>query len=470
MKNHTRESGNDQVQVRVTEQETQQTKYAGALALAEVWQRLDVCAILERASIHYGVEEDRADEMSFVLTTGPLLKTTSIRQAAQRFGGEPSKDELEADLLLSRMVSQAPSQKQLSRFVNTERYQWEQFNRQRVRQLQSLPSFAPHRKGVIIVDDVPLPKPYAADMVYLTPIWDNNLKRKVPGYAAVHLYYYHPHRPGYSLYLEPWLKTSLDGRTKPKPQGARRPALPGEERSKLDIALDALKAYLPEVSAFEAVVYDSWYTARWLGYELTQMQVPWIGEAEANQKFEVNGRYLTVPEIFQCFRTRKRRVKGCKHRVRAVAMQATIRPDQYTKEAQQVQLVLVTGLTKPRKKDKGYKLLVCNQRHWTVRHILRVFSCRPRIEAVHREGKQHAAWNDFHTRRLTALHCHLALSLLRSDLLHLLRIWFPAWAKYSHREAIEHLIGHVAQLTIDETTGQVWVHIHAQHPVLAFCT
>jgi hypothetical protein len=470
MKNHTLEIGNDQVQVCATEQQVPCTRYAGSLALAEVWRRFDVPGMLERANIHYGRQDDRAEEMSFVLTTGPLVEASSVRQAAQRFGGEPSKEGMEADELLSRMLSSAPSQRQLSRFTNTERYDWKQFNRQRVRRIKSLPQFVPHRKGVIIVDDLPLPKPYAEEMAYLTPIWDNNQKRSVPGYALVHLYYYHPHRPGYSLYVEPWLKTSMDGSTKPKPKQARRPAHPGEERTKLDIALDALKDYLSQVGTFEAVIYDSWYMARWFCYALSELQIPWIGEAKVNQKFEVYGRYLEVPEIFQLLRTRKRRVKGCKHRIRAVAFPATIRPDQYTKEAQEVLLVLVTGLTKPRAKDKGYKLLVCNQRHWTVRRILRVFSCRPYIEASHRDGKQHAGWNDFHTRNLAALRCHLALSLLRSDFLTLLRIWFPPWAEYSHREVIAHLIVCVARLTIDQSTGQVQVHIHTQHPILAFCT
>jgi hypothetical protein len=470
MKNHTQETGIEQVQVCVTDQVEQYTQYAGTLALADVWRWMGVPQVFARAGIRYGTQDDRAPEFGFVLTTGPLLRATSIRRIAQRFGGEPSKESLEADELLRCLVSQSPKQRQLSRFVNTERYEWEEFHHQRVRQLQRIPMFAPHRKGVIIVDDFPLPKPYAKEMTYLTSIWDNNLKRSVPGYAVVHLYYHHPHRPGYSLYAEPWLKTSMDGSTTPKPKEARRRAKPGEERSKLDIALDALEAFLPEVESYEAVVFDSWYTARWFCCALTHQDVPWIGDASANQKFEVGSHYLTVPEIFAAYRTRKRRVKGCKRRVQAVAIPAVMRKDQYTKEDQPVMLVLVTGLTKPRDKDKGYKILVCNQLHWTVRRILRVFGCRPRIEQVHRDGKQHAGWNDFHTRSLDALKCHCALALLRSDLLTLLGIWFPPCAEYSLAEVNEHVIAHVARLTINDVTGQIQVHLDARHPILAFCT
>lgn len=470
MKNHTQESGLEQVRVCVVEQEEQYTEYAGILHLRETWQRLDVASILERAGIHYGVKDDCASEFAFVLTAEPFVRANSIRRASQRFGGERSEENREADGLLCHLLRLAPSQRQLSRFVNTERYEWGKFHRERVRQLQRFPRFVPHRKGVVIVDDFPLPRPYAKEMTYLTPIWDNNLKRKVRGYAVVHLYYHHPHRSSYSLYAEPRLKTSLDGSTRPKPTQARRRAQEGEERSKLDIALEALQTLLPEVESYEAVIFDSWYTARWFCYALTQQGVPWIGEATSNQKFQIGSRYLTVPEIFQAYRTRKRRVKGHKHQIRAVAIQAIWRADPYTKQDQPVQLVLVTGLTKPRDNDKGYKLLVCNQTHWTLRRILRIFKYRPRIERVHRDGKQHAGWNDFHSRSVAALACHCALALLRSDLLTLLGIWFPACADYSLAQVLDHVLSRVARLTLDQATDQLIVYLDSRHPVLAFCT
>jgi hypothetical protein len=427
--------------------------------------------MLSEADIHYGMLEDRAEAMSFVLTMAPFVGATSNTKAAQRFGGEPSKEGLEKDELLNRIVAHPPSQRQVSRFLNVERYDWDLYNQQRLRRLQRVPACAPHRKGVIIVDDLPLAKPHAEEMRYLTPIWDSTLKRKVPGYSVVHLYYDALHRPGYSVYVEPWLKTSVDGTTQPKPRGQHRPAREGEERSKLDIALDALTRYLPLFDAYEAVIFDSWYTARWFCHALTERGVRWIGEAGADKKFQVGTHYLSVPEIYQAYRTRTRPVKGFKHRVRAVLFPAVIQPDRCTKVAQPVLLALVIGLTRPRKNDKGYKLLVCNQLHWTLRHILRTYSCRPHIEAVHRIGKQHAGWNDFHTRSLAALSCHLMLSLLRCDLLMLSRIWFPVWANYSLAEIIDHLIGYVAPLTIVDSTHQVWILVGGiPPPALAFCT
>lgn len=470
MKNHTRKVGRDQVQVHSTTKETSYTHYAGVLTLVEVWQRLGVSEMLSKADIHYGTQEDQAEAMSFVLTMAPFVGARSNTKAAQRFGGEPSKEGLEKDELLSCIVSHPPSQRQVSRFLNVERYDWDQYNLQRLRRLQRVPACVPHRKGVIIVDDMPLAKPHAEEMPYLTPIWDSALKRKVPGYSVVHLYYDAPHRPRYSVYVEPWLKTSVDGTTEPKRRGQYRPALEGEERSKLDIALDALTRYLPLIDKYEAVIFDSWYTARWFCHALTEMGVRWVGEAGADKKFQVGVHYLSVPEIYQAYRTRTRPVKGFKRRVRAVLIPAVIRPDRFTKVAQLLRLVLVIGLTRPRENDKGYKLLVCNQLHWTLRRILRVYSCRPHIEAAHRAGKQHAGWNDFHTRSLAALSCHLMLCLLRCDLLMLSRIWFPVWAKYSLAQTIDHLIGHVAPLTIAEPT-QVCIHVTGKPPpALAFRT
>ncbi len=78
------------------------------------------------------------------------------------------------------------------------------------------------------------------------------------------------------------------------------------------------------------------------------------------------------------------------------------------------------GLSKPRYSQRAvnrFFLLVTNQRTWTARHIVRLFSCRPVIEQTHRTGKQPAGWNDFHTRSLVVLRCHLALCLLRTTLL-----------------------------------------------------
>ena len=454
MKNHIQQSGKYQVTVNVTDAALPQTQYAGVLTLKQVWHRFGVPQVMRSANIHYGTTAEAAPEMAFMLTVQPWIDAASVRQVAQRFGGEPAKDDLQADALLRRMLTGTYSQRTLSRFVTTARHDWIAFNKERVRQLQSQPGFAPHRKGVIILDDLPLPKPYAAEMEYLTPIWDNNLKRQVTGYAVVHLYYYHPHRSGHSLYVEPWLKTSGTGETKRKT--ARRAAREGEERSKLDIALGALKQVLPEVKAFGAVIFDSWYSARWFYHELTQLGVAWIGEAKTSQEFEIGAHKLDVSEIFYHYRTRQRRVKGFKKGVRAVAITATILPDRYTKQAQTVKLVLVTGLTKKRDQDKGYQLIVTNQLTWTVQHIVRLFSYRPTIEQVHREGKQQAGWNDFHTRSAAALQSHLALCLLRSTLLSPLRHWIPPWSHYSLREIIDHCIGHLASLVLGLLVNVLW--------------
>lgn len=447
----------------VVEPETQlHTRYAGALAYQQTWKRLGVDELLVEADIHYGQEIDQASDMSLALSLGPLIGANSILKVAQRLGGE--EDPLERDELLASMIEHPFNQRALDRFATHTRHDWGSLNWKRVERLQSLSGFQMNPKGVIILDDFPLPKPYAREMDYLTPIWDNNLKHEVPGYLIVHLYYYHPKRPGYSLYMEPWLKTSATGETVPK-KGRRR-ARPGEERSRLDIGLDAIEELMGRFPSFQAIVMDSWYTARWLGYELTQLQIPWIGEATSNQKFEVGGQLLSVPEIWERYGPRLKRVKGLKKGVRGYAIQAVIPPDRYTKQPQSVVLVLVEGLHKPRKKDQGRHLLICNQQTWTTKRIIRLFSYRPRIEPSHRDGKQQEGWLEFHTRKLEGLLCHLALSSLRDTLLRLMRVWEPKLATYSLRQMVEHWIGYIADLSYD-LTGRLRVHIGQDHPSLS---
>lgn len=387
------------------------SRYGGILAWRECYERLGVAKILEQAAIHYGVEEDKAAEMSYLLTSAPFVNATSQRRVSQRFGGEAS--EKEGDKLLQQQVNCTINQRSLNRFANTPRYDWLAMQESRIAQLQRLPEHRGMRKGVVVLDDWPLLKPFAAKMPYLSPIWDNNLKCSLPGYAIVHLYYHHPRLQRYSLGMYPWLKTSLTGETKSKNK-ARRPAKEDEEMSKLDIALMLVNRLLSSLS-FAALVFDSWYTTRWLLHQFTQAGHAWIGDAGANQKFVVGAHYLSVPEIFERYQHRLQPVPGQKRGVKALSLQAQIKPDAYTKVSQSVQLVLVKGLHKPRDNDKGYKVLVCNRSHWATKRIIRLFSYRPAIEAVHRHGKQEAGWTDFHARSVPSLLCHLTVCMLRCD-------------------------------------------------------
>lgn len=470
MKNHIPVFDKKQIEVCVSETVEEHTQYAGLGILADTWQRFEVGQLLEEADIHYGDQQNDAEGLSFVLTMAPFVRAPSMTKAAQRFGGEPSEHGQEADPLLERLLPQAPSQRKLSRFAATERSDWSRFQEQRLQHLWRVPAFAPRRKGVLIVDDCPLAKPYAEHMDYLSPIRDSNLKRTVMGYCMVHLYYDLPGMAGYSLYVEPWLKTSLDGQTRSKPRHGARRAREGEERSKLDIALDALEHYLPLIQFYEALLMDGWYTARWFCARLTEMSIPWIGEAGEDRKFQVAGRELWTNEIAQRYRSRRHRINGLRRRIRAVAIPAVWLHDRNTRIDQPVMLVLVTGLGRARPDDKGYRLLVCNQVQWTAGRIVRLFSRRAHIEQVHRDGKQYAGWTDFHTRSLPALLCHLALCLLRLDLLHLCRLWYPVSATYSLADMIDHLLRCVFRLTRTSVTGHLQMHIPSQHPALAFWT
>lgn len=469
MNNHSRRSKSYQVSVYEEPRAEPHTAYAGAVVVKEAWERLQVPSLLRQAGIRYGKEADLAADMSFSLVMGPLIRARSIRKTAQRFGGEADPNGLERDELLPHLIDRSCSQRQLSRFVNQKRYNWYGFQQERVRHLQELPDFAPHRKGVLIIDDFPLSKPYAEKMAYLMPIYDSNLKRKVPGYQVVHLYYHHPGRRSYSLHVEPWLKTSASGESQAKPRNARRRAKPGEERNKLDIALQALGLYRLQLEPLEVVLFDNWYTAHWFCHALTELKLAWIGEASRNHKFQIGSHYLSVPEIYTHYRNRLKRIKGLKKRIRAIGIPAIVRADRSIPHDQPVTLVLVTGLHRSRTEDKPYRLLICNRSEWTTRRILRLFSYRFRIELVHRHGKQEAGWNDFHTRSLPALLCHLALSLVRSDLLHLMCMWQPSLACLSILEMLDHVIACPASLSFDYRRSRLYLHLGTDNPILHCC-
>lgn len=438
-------------------------RYGGIPAFKQSWHALGGHTVMQQANIHYGQESDKAGDLSFLLLSAPFVNATSQRKVAQRFGGEGSGPEV--DQLLAQQTEAPISQRTLNRFVNTQRYEWLKVQARRVEQLQQMPGYRTNRKGVVILDDWPLIKAFASAMPYLSPIWDNNLKCSLPGYAIVHLYYYHPYLQSYSIGMYPWLKQSLTGEKKSKGQ-ARRPARADEEMSKLDVAL-MLIDHLFAALNFAAVVFDSWYTARWFGHQLTTRDLTWIGDADVKQKFVVKGQYLTVPQIYQQYRHRLRRVPGQKRSVRALSLPAIIRPDAYTKVAQAVQLVVVTGLHKPRDKDKGYKVLICNCRHYRLERIVRLFTYRPQIEQVHRHGKQEAGWLDFHSRSVPALLCHLTFCLFRCDCLAFLQQATPAARALSVVQFIDHCLRATVRLVWQ--VGQRWVaHLKPDHPLWSF--
>lgn len=442
-----------QIELVISENGGASTKFAGVLELWRLWQQLGVNDWLAEAGIRYGDQENKATTLSFAAMVGPLVNATSDRRIAQVFGQEPSPENVKADGLLRELVQHPFSQRTLNRFMAHQRHRWQAFHQARVRWLQQQADLKAWADGVVIVDDLPIPKPYAEEMEGLTLIRDQNLERFVSGYQAVHLYYHHAWRPDYSLYLEMWKPTSQMGESKPKPERAFRPARADEQRNRLDIALDSLRHFLPLLPAYKAVLFDSWYTARWLGHELNQMGVPWIGVAESSQKFELadSGDYLSVAAIAERYWDQCHLLETDEP-VQAVAIPALIRPDNYVKVSQPVLLVLTREVdqdpTRQRAEDEDaaveFTLLICNQRQWSAKEIVSLFQCRPQVEPAHRQGKQQEAWADFQYRRWECMVAYLAFALLRSLFLILLQLRRDGLDTFSVETIITHAIQSVA--------------------------
>ena len=435
----------------IDDSDDQLSAYGGLPAFKEVWQQIEGDVILDQANVRYGQNVNKVPDLSFLLLSTPFVNADSQRRVAQRFGGEASVKE--ADPLLVEQTDYDISQRTLNRFANKDRYDWLEVQAARVQHMQQLQECKMNRKGVVILDDWPLIKAFASKMPYISPIWDNNLKRSLPGYAIVHLYYYHPYLKSYSLGMYPWLKKSLTDEKKSKNK-ARRPAKEDEEKNKMDIALVLIDKLLAALH-FAAIIFDNWYTARWFGHELTQRDHVWIGDADVTQKFDVSGQYLSVPEIYEQYRHKLQSVSGQKKAVKAIELNAIIRPNAYTKVAQPVKLVVVTGLHKPRDNDKGYKVLVCNCRHYRLRRIVRLFTNRPQIESVHRNGKQNAGWLDFHSRSVQSLLCHLTFCMFRTDCLTWLQRSIPAARDFSIRQCIDYCLQVTIRLVY--RAGKGWI-------------
>jgi hypothetical protein len=465
MTEHIQKQRRLQIQVRASQE--RQTGYAGIAALQRVWQRLDVAGLLAQAGIHYGQGCDKAADFAFALTVGPLAQAHSVRRVAQRFGGERSPQAVEGDALLNRLVRHRPDQRTLSRFVQTERYSWLAFQQACVQWLQQQPETCVQAEGVLIVDDFPLPKPYARHMAYLQKVWDANLRHAVLGYHMVHLYYYHP-QISYSLMVEAWRKTSLSGECDAKPTHAHRRAKPGEERSKLDIALDGLAHFLPLLADKPTVVFDGWYFARWFVASLSALGVAWVTQAGVQRKFAVGEQYASVPALIAHYRERLTPVVGLERPVRAYAVPAILRPDKYIRQPQAVLLVFVQGLLAQDAPD-AIRVLVCNRPDWPLVRILTCFGYRSQIEQAHRTGKQLAGWTDFHCRSWPSLQAHWALALLRSLLLTLLPLWTPPLQPFSLAQIIEHGLQAAARLHLDLAQAVCRLYLPRGHPVLQAC-
>jgi len=216
-------SYSSQIEIEVEENPASHTRYGGILAYQRAWERFGSDRLLNEAGIKYGREENIGPELTFALSTGPLIEARSARQVAQRYGGEPS--ELEADELVSQLLPIRFSQRQLSRFTSQERHDCAGLNWGQIYALQRLEETKMEPGGVLILDDFTLAKPYAREMEGVGAVWDNCLKQKVNGYLIVHLYYYHPNRPSYPLVLTPG--------TKAPPRGKRRSKPPDDEPQRL---------------------------------------------------------------------------------------------------------------------------------------------------------------------------------------------------------------------------------------------
>jgi hypothetical protein len=406
-------------QVEIIQSEVGYTRYAGAVGLKQIWKQLKMPHLLKQAGIHYGQGEDKAADYLYALTVGPLLEAHSVRGVAQRFGAEPSWQAQECDQLLAQQVEYAGDQRTLCRFVNSQRHEWLRLHQAKVKQLQKRAETRMAADGVIVIDDMPIVKAFARKMDYLSTIYDSNHKRYERGFLLVHLYYHHATKLSYSLSASLWRKSSLSGETRAKPRNAMRRAQAGEELSKLDIALNILESLAPLMADKPTVVFDSWYLARWFVAALTKLGFTWISQASRQRKFEVAAGYLDVKQLIAHYRRYLTPVPGLGKEVRAYALPAVMRPDEYTRQAQAVQLVLVEGFFR---QDKAgtIRLLVTNQRTLSLRTLLMRFGVRAQIEQVHRTGKQFEGWGDFHSRSWPSLQAHCASALLRALLVSLL--------------------------------------------------
>ena len=335
------------------------TKYAGIADLLGVWKLLDIEVLLEEVGI---AKRSGVEAWKAVLccTLSPILGASSLLEA-WRAGMEDSY----VRSLLSGLSHYA-----ITRLLSNRSYDWKRFNLLRIEEMQAFGRLRCSQEGWIFLDDGVIEKSGKA-MEGISYVFDPVKRKPVLGYMLVSLIYWDCSKE-YPLSFELKLKS----------------------RDRISIAIELVEE-LAAIIQTRNIAFDSWYFSLKLLKKLRGLGFTWLTKAKRNRIFVVNGRKRKAKALIKQGYCGLAELPGY-----GTVKIATV------KAAKRKQLLVTNKLDMPKKEMKLY------------------YSKRFRIDnPFHKEMKQSLNLESFHTRSLSSIIAHIAISFLARSLLGLIRVF-----------------------------------------------
>jgi len=339
---------------------TDDTKYGGTVVLKRVWDYLHCDSLLASAGIRKrsGIP---ADCLAFNYVLMPLMDARSISRTNKR---------TRSDELLKELIP-VHDQCTLNRFINGD-YDWGLLNEFRIRELQRRRRTRALGDGLIVLDDVVIPK-FGKTMEGIAYVWDPVAKKAILGYNLVVLYYTDG---GKSYPLNFAVKT--------------------KENDKITLATRLIERLRDLKVRAQHVVFDSWYFALDLVTTIRDLGLSWVTKSKKNRIFVLNGAEVHAEEVIR---------SGIRAVVAELPGYGSVK--------------LVVAEINERK-----RLLVTSDLAMERRTVITVYRDRFEIDnPFFRDSKQEMGLAAFHTRTLKALIAHVALCFLSHTMVALIKLF-----------------------------------------------
>lgn len=312
----------------------------------------------------------------------------------------------------------------VTRFL-ARKWDWDKFNRLRVKTLQRIDVTRAKKNGLLIIDSSLIRK-FGKKMSRIKRIWCYILKGYVFGYKFIALIY------AYKRIVYP-----VDFRLMAKRKNRKRTMIDLAVRL-LEIAKKELK--LPT----KYVAFDAFFFKQKLIDAATRFGMIWITKSGSTRKFLVNGKLMHARDIM------KKRI-----------METIAELPNYG----MVKLVMT-------KKNRRWILLVTNGKKLNRKRIIKLYNSRWNVEnPFFRESKQQFGLEKFHTRSYRSLKSHIYLCFVSYTIMAVAKAMYRKLSSRSNSEIKELFIwikakvkATVGAISVITDTKRSWLAPHEGKP------
>ena len=383
----------------------------GVLVLAQAWHDLDGAQVVAAGIRWRGAG---AAVLLFALVALPLLWARSVRAVA-RTCGCPT-DALWGVLGWAGVVTQ----RRLARFATSARHDWAAVQEALAQRLAADPATAVGPQGVLAVDSCPVEKRYGRTLPRRRPVYDSSTKRLVDGYEVVSVAAVDAEH-AWPILLTPAARPP--GEAAPR---RRRPALPGETPTKLDLALEGLRRACAAGVAAQTVVGDTAFSVSWWLRQVEALGRQWLVAVRQDRRLRIGAVIQSarawaeqVPLALVATGEHGTTVWG------GTLRDATLLDRHCQRRGLPAQFAYFERRTRGGTVIHRW-YLVTSHPTWDAATIWQHWQWRWPIEELHRTGKQHLGLADFHARTWDGIVAWLACTSLRAGLLCFLQAHVPA--------------------------------------------